>query len=121
VDKGWVYDEARETWLLLSRAGLVIRSYADELIEQVGFAQLNRFGVRQGWPELVPHELPTHCVLFGGPMDGRHLFFPPDRVGPGGPPDMLWYDPDGPDASVYRRQPLDIGRPDVWPYRWAGP
>ncbi len=74
---GWVFNEARDAWELMSRTGMVVQAIGTGFLAQFGPAPLNRYGARRGWPVLVPGAAWVHCVLDGGPMDGRHVFYDP--------------------------------------------
>ena len=67
---GWTFNEGAAQWELISRTGLVIQTATLEFLHRFGAAQLNRYGLRHGWPELVPGAAWVHCILHGGPMDG---------------------------------------------------
>jgi len=100
ADKGWVYSAADEAWHLLNRSGCVVRRITAGFLAGYGAAQVNNYGVRHGWPELVPGAPYTVCVLDGGPMDGRHGFIAP---GDGrGLPELVTVDHDGA-VLTYRR------------------
>lgn len=119
---GWCWNDGRAAWELWSRTGLVVQRVRLDFLHEFGPAPLNRYGARRGWPVLVPGAAWLHCVLDGGPMDGRHVFFAPG--GHGGPPEVLACAEPGPALEVYRRQ----WRPACthgsscaacpFPYRW---
>lgn len=97
---GWTFNEADSQWELMSRTGLVIQTATLEFLHLFGAAQLNRYGARRGWPELVPGAAWVHCILHRGPMDGRHVFYEPAVCAQ--PPEVLTSDDQPPD--LYRRQ-----------------
>ena len=98
-DKGWIYSLEDSAWHLLNRCGLVVRRIPDQFLADFGAAQVNRYGARHGWPELVPGAPWIVCVLEGGPMDGRHSFISPAE--PGGLPQRVAVEHEG-QTLVYR-------------------
>lgn len=115
MDKGWIYSIEEAAWLLLNRLGLVVRRITDEFLAAYGAAQVNNYGARHGWPELVPGAPYIVCVLAGGAMDGRHWFFSPAERS--APPDEVILDYDG-EPLVYRR--TGRGRGPAYLFALAG-
>jgi hypothetical protein len=101
ADRGWTYNEAERAWELLNRCGFVIRRIGLPFLDQFGPGQLNNYGARHGWPELVPGAPWVVCVMEGGPMDGRRWFGSPAEHS--GPPMYLAFSHRGARLVYWRR------------------
>lgn len=116
ADMGWCYDDRRGAWELWSRTGLVVQRVRLDFLREFGPAPLNRYGARRGWPELVPGAAWLHCVLDGGPMDGRHVFFAPGAHA--GPPEVLTCEAEAPLPSPPGGPAVPAPRLEVYRRQW---
>jgi hypothetical protein len=130
---GWWFDGEAETWLLLGEDGRPVpgSSVPAEALKRDGcLGRVNAAFARRLWPELVPGFLAWHCVLDGGPRDGKHEYLDPGDYAE--PPAVLLVAWDGraePSGPVELTHAAQYQRGAEWcghdtcpvPYRWQPP
>ena len=131
ADRGWVLNLGEQRWDLLGDDGERLYGYLTlDFLLRADEPLLGSVLTRRGWPPLVPGVPWIHCVLAGGPFDGRHEYLDPMAYDAAAPERLLisWGAPvSAPGApvrltcqAVYRRQ-IQVcghGRACAYPYSW---